>query len=772
MSERRRTLFLHIGWHKTGTTAIQAMLKANRETLRRACRIYYPRTGQGGDAHHILAHSLLLAEPGDDSLWWKLADELRGASGWDTAVVSSEVLNHATPEQVENIATAVAGDWDLRAVAYLRLPDQFLEATFAEKAKSGQHLGTWAGYLKEAERLGRPGYLDVVQRWRRSLGDAGVVVRPFERAAWGGGDLFSDFFQAIGHPGAESAPGFVNPGRSNISPDVVTLSVLRELGRRLESEGVPYTSYFLKSQVCDPVLQRLADAGAGRPPARFFSSRQRAEIRDRHRPQFEELGVEFSSIDTLPEEPAQSELPEFDELPAGERGEVLMAALGQVTAELAADRGRPARGGAAAAPKPPPETGPSPAGEAAAGHGRPPVLYLHIGHGKTGTTTIQQALRDNADELRARGLLVADAKLEFPEGGPVEGHPMLLFERLIHQMSPGDARAELSRKLEPLLRRPAGGSYRGAVISSENLSSGPAALELFRELAGQFDFRVIYHVRRQDGWVESAWKQWGIKEGVDVDAYARKMLDLGWPDYLGVARGWREIAASVRVVPLDGVPDIVTDFWEALDLEGFTPPQTGRRNWSFDWSILDVLSRNPELFADIYDNRIFGMLENLMPEDAPQRSGRILSEELSAEVMEHHREANDQLREEFFPDREALHGYPRRGGPGGAGDGWGSAAAVQRFLGLQLLMLGTVDRRLEAAEGQIEELGGLAAGAPPGLALSKQVEKLKSELAAAKKDNRDLRKQSKFLVRKVGEMEGKMARSLRWRIRKLFKRRR
>jgi hypothetical protein len=57
-------------------------------------------------------------------------------------------------------------------------------------------------------------------------------------------------------------------------------------------------------------------------------------------------------------------------------------------------------------------------------------LYLHIGHPKVASSSIQVALAQNLDALRAEGYLVADADLQFPETGPLNGFPITLVVEL------------------------------------------------------------------------------------------------------------------------------------------------------------------------------------------------------------------------------------------------------------------------------------------------------------------------------------------------------
>lgn len=758
MNPENRTLFLHIGWHKTGTTSIQSFLRSNRETLEQNAGFYYPRTGQRGDAHHVLAKSIIGHSPADPAPWQTLANELTETSDWKTAVISSENLHRASDTELELISNTLAGDWRLRAICYLRRPDECLESLFAEIIKSGQFDGSWADFDAGANhpRL----YLDVIRRWRNQLGEDAVVVRPFDQSAWKGGDLYIDFFESIGLPGAEQEAGIVIPARSNARPDTVTLSVLRETARHLGTNGTEHPLGFLKFHLCEPILRNLERADKGRAPARFFSMAERVALRTELEPALSELGIEFASAGELPDAPEYSGLPELDDVAPSALKETLMAGVVELTSELIAIRHPPTENAQTSPAKK--MTRPAPRPAAIADPAFRPLLYVHIGHGKTGSTTLQQTLRDNIDAVRSAGLLVADRDLLFPETGPLWEHPLKVFKRLLWNTPPEAARAELRQILGDLRNRLAAGGYRGAVISSENLSDTSSGADLFAGVEDEFEIHTIYYVRRQDEWIESAWKQWGLKQGDTIGDYANAQIEKGKPDYLTCARAWEKISASIRVVPLNGIPDLVENFWSALALGDSPPRPTSRHNQTFDWSILDVLSSNPQLFSDPHDNRIFQTLQNLLPDDAAQRGGGLLSTKFCGKIVDACRDANARLQAEFTPAYRALHDYPKKSDDGAGREDWGSPAAIQRFLGFQLLMLGTLDRRLSALEHGAE--GSADAGAPS----SKRLGKLKEKLATVEAENKELRKQTKFLIRKVDEIEAKMARSLIWRVKKFF----
>lgn len=115
-----RRLILHAGPHKTGTSAIQAMLRQQSFAA-----FYYPRTGQWPDgAHHNLVFSLVpeLRRPDAEALepevlLEQLQQEL-AAVAHDTLLISSEFLSTGCAAQVVNwlVSHGIADPQGLRAL--------------------------------------------------------------------------------------------------------------------------------------------------------------------------------------------------------------------------------------------------------------------------------------------------------------------------------------------------------------------------------------------------------------------------------------------------------------------------------------------------------------------------------------------------------------------------------------------------------------------------------------------------------------------------------
>lgn len=154
---------LHIGTHKTGTTAVQNALAHNRRLLWRH-RIVYPEIGQGQPAHHGLAAkwnpSLVGFEPrgGAEAAWQSLArDHARGDA---TLLLSSEELSRVHGPGAVDLAfvrDALSGFERIDVVCVLREQVSFIQSAYLQISKNlpayavpGRPYPSWSRFLAAA----------------------------------------------------------------------------------------------------------------------------------------------------------------------------------------------------------------------------------------------------------------------------------------------------------------------------------------------------------------------------------------------------------------------------------------------------------------------------------------------------------------------------------------------------------------------------------------------------------------------------------------------
>lgn len=154
MSDRPPLLF-HVGAHKTGTTAIQAMLSALRPELA-ARGIAYPDlrrwTGGSGADHNALAH--LVAREGWRAAFfrWRTGRGLRSLAGRTRTLLSAEaVMRHVLGRDVGREAetwfpahaaylqrmAGFLGGFEVSALMYLRQPETAVISMFKENVVRG-----------------------------------------------------------------------------------------------------------------------------------------------------------------------------------------------------------------------------------------------------------------------------------------------------------------------------------------------------------------------------------------------------------------------------------------------------------------------------------------------------------------------------------------------------------------------------------------------------------------------------------------------------------
>ncbi len=139
-------LVLHIGLHKTASTAFQTMCGENAQRLCSASVFW--RKKEGYPAHHDEAWSLLRDETG------VVADYVAEAraEGCRTAILSSEELDYVlhVPQKARAIEAQAlaAGVTDIVWAMALRRPSEAFRSHVSELTKHGIHLDPLQGFLE------------------------------------------------------------------------------------------------------------------------------------------------------------------------------------------------------------------------------------------------------------------------------------------------------------------------------------------------------------------------------------------------------------------------------------------------------------------------------------------------------------------------------------------------------------------------------------------------------------------------------------------------
>lgn len=277
---------LHIGSYKTGSTAIQHALSANRETL--ACQGFcYPRPGieqNHGDVARLLmcpkeASATVRAEA------QRIRDEARAASG--NVIISSEGFASVRPALLREWCGGV----DVRIIVYLREQAEAIASQYQQHVKATLVSTTF-------ETFAEPRMLDyagLLTPWAAAFGRENLSAH-----AYAGGDAVAHFAGLIGVEPADWRP---LPADPNPSIAGALLEAKRRLNARLQGSADEMM------RLTWHALLELANAEPRYRGRVAASDALLADIRNRHRETnaalAERLGVVFPEREWI--------APSFDE---------------------------------------------------------------------------------------------------------------------------------------------------------------------------------------------------------------------------------------------------------------------------------------------------------------------------------------------------------------------------------------------------------------------------------------------------------------------------
>ena len=189
-------LIFHIGVHKTGTSYLQSVLRANTALLRQT-GIHYPeyrdplRAEQANGNHSLAVQKC----PGQTSLWSELSEMLHLESDCDTLLISAEEF--ARKSALENLTDRLrieAPETPVQFIIYLRRYDQLLESAYAQSVR-GKYSGpiTECGYNMK--------FRSILQRIASQTGLKSLAIRPYNQQLWPDGSLGRDFMATLGLSG-------------------------------------------------------------------------------------------------------------------------------------------------------------------------------------------------------------------------------------------------------------------------------------------------------------------------------------------------------------------------------------------------------------------------------------------------------------------------------------------------------------------------------------------------------------------------------------------
>ena len=286
------------------------------------------------------------------------------------------------------------------------------------------------------------------------------------------------------------------------------------------------------------------------------------------------------------------------------------------------------------------------------------AIVLHIGFSKTGSSALQVFLSQNQN-------LLARYNYDYPEIDPYHfekakkgeissgnGH---LLREVLRQDTQNASLNQSARLLTPFLS--ADGRNSTFIVSSESFGvMTEEEIAFFSRLLRQFslDVKIICYVRRQDQYIEAAWKQWQSKlsDSLQLDAIKprinwRQRLD-AWAKHFGkeniVVRPYEKSQLPHGVIPdfLDILGIAWKDQLENLDLN---------INHGFTQDVMDFRQVNKGFSKDIHDHRLDEFLYEVLDDRFTKKMFdhyQILSPREKLEILKFCDEDNQFIAREYL----------------------------------------------------------------------------------------------------------------------------
>jgi hypothetical protein len=284
-------LFIHIGAHKTGTTALQRFMEHFREKIDQDLGLYYPKTGCIWSGHHQFAWSMGVKKEGYDSelavnkLISQLEEELYSLSV-NKVLLSSEDFEWLSKKQAQLLRDSLKKVFQqIKIVLYIRRQDSYVEAMYNQQVRDflPRLSIPFQQYVAE-KKYGILSCYDYAERWASVFGRENIIVRPFEKSQFVDSNLFKDFLYSLTGEQEVTFTDFLLPSHIAEANQALPVEAI-ELLRRINQFNLTEQQH--KAIVNQ--LYELHKQGKFAKMSSFFTDMQRLEFIEKYKRQTQQL---------------------------------------------------------------------------------------------------------------------------------------------------------------------------------------------------------------------------------------------------------------------------------------------------------------------------------------------------------------------------------------------------------------------------------------------------------------------------------------------------
>ena len=222
-----KSFIIHIGRHKSGTSALQKALHKNYDVLREQ-GFLYPRDCRSEPAHHRISSHFL--PPGrrhfnPEETTEAVRSLRREVTPFDgTVVLSSEGFQNCAPGDLAKLLPPAK----THIVVYLREQFAYAQSAYSQAVQGGNLSKTFDAYLRDF----KANYINFLRRWKMQFGPQQLTPRIYDRKTLLNGDIVNDF-QSI----CRVNPNDLEPIKSD--PNVSIGGPLLEVKRAVNVLNIP-----------------------------------------------------------------------------------------------------------------------------------------------------------------------------------------------------------------------------------------------------------------------------------------------------------------------------------------------------------------------------------------------------------------------------------------------------------------------------------------------------------------------------------------------------
>jgi len=280
-----------------------------------------------------------------------------------------------------------------------------------------------------------------------------------------------------------------------------------------------------------------------------------------------------------------------------------------------------------------------------------PKLLVHIGAGKTGSSSIQKTLRANQEHLKANGFKYLGLMLEHVEEKSDFDWNFIGGSDLFFEHDPEKVISQASKVLRAEIESLRDGSIHTLIWSNEWMFTRDAwivpILNKIRDDGNEVE--IVCYVRRHDKWAQSAYSQWGIKH----KTYKGPLRNFReWKagrsfNFLPSFQPWQDaFEGSCNLFNYDTSGEIVSHFCRKI---GYSPQEIIRDNVTPSSELMAAWA----VFNSRFDSEVpAARFESLANEAGLLAEGSLRGPDLSA--LYPTPEDMAQIREDCSADFEAL----------------------------------------------------------------------------------------------------------------------